>query len=221
MVCPYCGALCQNHYRFCAACGGALPVPEKKGTHRVPLLIFTALALLGLSLYWVLPAPAPAMAEPTVQSDKGWFTAADGILRFDREAYTGGQQLTVPNRVGWSAVEWIDDGCFDDCDMLSEILLPDTVLRIGNGSFADCDALRGMDLPQGLITLGREAFLGCDALEAVHVPGSVNFIGADAFSGCPRLRYIFYDGTRQKWNQICGQDLGPQVAVICADGVIS
>ena len=220
MYCPYCGAACQDHYRFCAACGGSLPAPAKKGTHRVPLLILTALAVLGTCIFYAVPLSAPALPEATVQPETGWFTAADGNLRFDQDRYTGGQQLTVPDRVGWSTVEWIDDGCFRDCDMLSEILLPDTVLHIGTAAFADCDALRGMDLPQGLNTLGREAFAGCDALEAVHIPGSVNFIGADAFAGCPRLCYIFYDGTRQKWNQVCGQDLGPRVTVICADGVI-
>ena len=221
MFCPYCGAVCQESHRFCAACGGHLPTKEKKGTHRVPLLILTLLAVLGTCVFFAVPRTTPEPPPTEATEARDWFTAEDGNLRFDAEAYTGSGQLEVPKRVGREFVIWIDDNCFEDCDMLTEILLPDTVQHIGTAAFADCDSLRGIDLPQGLITLGRECFRSCGRLEAVHIPDSVNFVGADAFSGCDSLRYIFYDGTQQKWQQVCGQDLGPNVTVICSDGSYS
>ena len=221
MKCPYCGAFYHEDQRFCGYCGGALLYKEKKGTHLVPILILLALSVLGICIYFAFPLSVPEPPPAEVIDEGSWFTAEDGNLRFDSEAYTGSGQLEIPKRVDGEWVEWIDDSCFADCDMLTEILLPGTVRHIGTAAFADCDSLRGIQLPDGLITLGRECFRSCDRLEAVHIPDSVNFIGADTFAGCDSLRYIFYDGTQQKWRQVCGQDLGPNVTIICTDGSYS
>lgn len=216
MTCPGCGAVYDASAHFCGACGTPL-TSEKKGTHRVPILIMIALAVLGICVYFATGQMPEASSSGPFANDP-WFTADNGNLMFDKYLYNGSGQLTVPTTVDGEVVVWIDDSCFEDCDVLTEIILPDTVEHIGLSAFANCDALRAIDLPPALITVGTGAFAGCDALEAIHIPASVNYIGWDAFAGCDALSYVFYDGTWAQWNLIFGRELGPGVIICCTDG---
>lgn len=216
MKCPNCGARFDDNCRFCGACGTAL-VPEKRGGHLVPILLMLALTIAGLCIYFICGSPAePEVSVPTF--DSSWFTADNGNLKFDKFAYNGSGQLSVPPFIEGEAVIWVDDRCFEDCDVLTEVFLPGTVEHIGTAAFADCDSLMAIDLPDSLITIGGGAFRSCDSLEAVHVPDSVNFIATDAFDNCGALSYVFYDGTWAGWNAIFGSELAPGVTICCADG---
>lgn len=219
MKCPNCGAVYEDHCRFCGACGTPLTA-EKKGGHLVPIVLMLFLTVVGLCVYFATSDPvSPA---PTVSTfDPSWFTAENGNLKFDKYAYNGSGQLSVPPFIDGEGVEWVDDRCFEDCDVLTEVFLPTTVKHIGTAAFADCDSLRAIDLPSALITIGGEAFKGCDSLEAVHVPDSVNFIATDAFDDCDALSYVFFDGTWARWNTVFGRELPPGVVICCTDGKYS
>lgn len=219
MKCPNCGAVYEDHCRFCGACGTPL-TSEKKGGHLVPLLIMLALTIVGLCVYFAASgSTAPASTDSTF--DPSWFTVENGNLKFDKYVYNGSGQLSIPPFINGEVVTWVDDGCFEDSDILTEVFLPSTVEHIGSSAFADCDSLRAIDLPPELITIGSWAFRSCDSLEAVHVPDSVNFIATDAFDDCDALSYVFYDGTWASWNTIFGRELPPGVIICCSDGKYS
>lgn len=95
-------------------------------------------------------------------------------------------------------------------DSLREVLLPETVQRIGAGAFADCVALRVLKAANAK-ELGKGAFQGCTALIQVDLPLvltvedetfdrcaaltradllSAERIGAFAFAGCTRLAAV-------------------------------
>jgi len=75
-------------------------------------------------------------------------------------------------------------------DTLESIMIPDTVIRIGNHAFRNCLILDGIVMPQSLRIIGEHAFSGCKALSKVNLPESVIEIGDAAFCGCEALTSI-------------------------------
>ena len=61
---------------------------------------------------------------------------------------------------------------------------------ITNYAFAQCEELTGIKLPSSLITIGCEAFEGCISLASITIPDSVKSIKSEAFSGCTALKSI-------------------------------
>ena len=76
---------------------------------------------------------------------------------------------------------------FNGCSNLVEIILPDTLTKIGDFSFYGCINLKSIVIPEGITTIGKEAFFGCKKLDKIEIPESVTSIGEKAFSGCKFL----------------------------------
>ena len=214
MKCPNCGAQFDDTSRFCGICGSALEA-EKRGTHRVPILIMLALSIIGI---WVFIATSGAAVPQQTEPEYPWFRIYQGQLQFHADSYTGGTELAVPETVDGQTVTAIGEACFYDCAGMTEVILPDTITYIGMSAFEDCDSLRGIDLPDGVTDIDSAAFSGCDSLEAIHIPASVTFIGWDVFDDCGNLRYIFYDGTLEQWQSVFDYELNADTAVCCTDG---
>jgi hypothetical protein len=97
-------------------------------------------------------------------------------------------------------------GAFYGCSSLVEIVLPDTLVAIGENTFCNCCSLQGVALPDALAALGRHAFYGCPdvkitwapSLAALQALGKVNGAGQlrnDAFSGDTTLtKVVLPDG---------------------------
>ena len=85
-----------------------------------------------------------------------------------------------------SHVTDIDTACFCDCDLLTTVILPDSVTTISSYAFCTCEDLQYVYIPEGCSYIGEKAFLGCDELCYVKVPDGCE-IGKMAFDGCPRL----------------------------------
>ena len=67
----------------------------------------------------------------------------------------------------------IPDWCFNNCEKLPGIAIPETVTSIGSCAFRYCSALTAITLPQGLQKLGGNAFLYCENLPYVDVPDTL------------------------------------------------
>ncbi|HAW16473.1 MAG TPA: hypothetical protein DCW41_07225 [Clostridiales bacterium] len=109
---------------------------------------------------------------------------------------SGSGEVILPYGVnGFSEVVFAEDSnitsigedCFVDCDILTTVILPDTVTRIEDGAFNTCEDLEYVYLPEGLTYMGDEVFDYCDELAYIYVPDSVTYIGEWAFDDCPRL----------------------------------
>lgn len=59
---------------------------------------------------------------------------------------------------------------FVGCDMLIDLLLPDSVLRIGDGAFMDCDGLSRVHLNPTVSDIGNGVFACCDNLMEINMP---------------------------------------------------
>lgn len=221
MTCPNCQTACGENDRFCYRCGAPLQAapPVKKGSHWVPALILLILSALGIGIFFATAkSPAASKSAPRVSSDTPWFTTKNGMLYFDESLYTGGGKLTVPSQVNGETVLGLADGCFENCESLTTVILPATLRTIGREAFSGCTSMRGIFIPESVTEIGQEAFSGCVKLEAICIPESVTQIGRGTFESCDKLFYIFYPGTYAAWCELFDEFITPYTGVYCADG---
>ena len=72
---------------------------------------------------------------------------------------------------------------------VSEFIVPNGVLRIGDNAFAECIGLKRIGLPVGLEYIGDKAFYYC-GIEEIAIPDTVVHIGSKAFGICFNLKAI-------------------------------
>ena len=105
----------------------------------------------------------------------------------DHRIYDADTGHGIPSAEPGSNITTISKDCFSDCDLITNVIIPDTVKRIEDGAFDTCEDLEYVYLPEGLEYIGDEAFDYCDELSYVWIPDSVTHIGKWAFDDCPRL----------------------------------
>lgn len=71
--------------------------------------------------------------------------------------------------------------CFNYTVHLKEVVLPESMRKIGNGAFSDCENLETVHFPKKLTRIGSYAFSLTTALSEVRLPQTVKKIGRNAF----------------------------------------
>ena len=79
------------------------------------------------------------------------------------------------------------DGCFEACQDLAIVTLPEGQKTIPPLAFNNCPKLRQINLPESLTEIGLQAFRDCRALTVKKFPGSLRAIRDYAFSDCTGL----------------------------------
>ena len=117
--------------------------------------------------------------------------------------------VTIPPSVTFkdNGIEYevaeIGELAFNDCDQLTEIIIPNSVQSIGNSAFHNCIALTSITIPNDIL-ISELCFEKCTQLSTMKiivagdtpVPASVE--DANAFQSCPAERQIIFqtpDGT--------------------------
>ncbi len=75
----------------------------------------------------------------------------------------------------------LDEGAFENCTMLNEVILSDGIDRIESYAFSGCNALEKVTLGHSVLSIGENAFLNCENLSQIYIPETVTFVGQDAF----------------------------------------
>ena len=104
--------------------------------------------------------------------------------------------LVIPN-----GVERIGSGAFRGCGNLTSVTIPASVKTIGDSAFYECNGLTEVTIPEGVTEIGQYAFSSCSKLTTVAIPVSVESIGYDAFY-CSSLTDVTYGGTQAQWDKI-------------------
>ena len=84
----------------------------------------------------------------------------------------------------------IPDDCCLGCVLLTTVILPSSLLSIGQYAFHGCESLRKITLPKSLSSIGRCCFWGCSKLESIVFPNSVTTFGDSALAHCTSLSEV-------------------------------
>ena len=82
-----------------------------------------------------------------------------------------------------------------------DLVLPDSVTKIGNSAFGNCEKLERVYLPKNLATIGDNVF-GGSSLDSVIIPKTLTSIGYGSFNNCRDLKVVYFSGTEDEWKKI-------------------
>ena len=88
----------------------------------------------------------------------------------------------------------IGDWAFSECISLTSIEIPSSVKTIGKWTFNECVNLKNVFLHDGLVSIDYGAFIDCNSLESIFIPRSVDNIEESCFDRLPSLVSIDVDG---------------------------
>ncbi|HIU99370.1 MAG TPA: leucine-rich repeat protein [Candidatus Limadaptatus stercoripullorum] len=113
------------------------------------------------------------------------FDDADANPVFSADLYLNGElatELVIPE-----SVTRIGQYAFIDCISLISVTIPNTVTNIENSAFCGCTALTSISIPDSVTSIEDSAFGYCTSLTSVTIPDSVTSIGSGAFRDCSSL----------------------------------
>ena len=106
--------------------------------------------------------------------------------------YSG--SIVIPSTVTYNGTTYqvtsIGEEAFRQCDGLTSVTIPNSVMNIGGYAFDNCYVLTNVTIPNSVTTIGENAFSGCFALANITIPNSVTTIGDFAFEYCQALTSI-------------------------------
>ena len=115
----------------------------------------------------------------------------NGLTRLGEMAFTNTPWLESKMKTGKPVIE---NGVLISAEEVTgKYTVPKTVRCIGGQAFAqgyyseERELLTQVVLPDGLIGIGDGAFYNCTGLKSINVPDSVEYIGVSAFSECTSL----------------------------------
>lgn len=110
----------------------------------------------------------------------------EGCSSLKKVTFQNGSKLKLITASDWNSTT----GPFSGCSALEQVLLPDTVTRIGYRAFYGCSSLLTINIPEGVSEIGEYAFYNCKKLDGIEIPEACRSIGEDAFCNCSRLTKI-------------------------------
>ena len=94
-------------------------------------------------------------------------------------------ELTLPE-----GVIKIGAFAFTNCKDLKSVKIPDSVTQIGEGAFQNCSSLQSITIGNGVESIGSFAFYECSVIESFSAPASLKSIGNYAFERCTSLKEV-------------------------------
>lgn len=98
--------------------------------------------------------------------------------------------ITVPN-----GIEVIGRYCFyqnnvNDCWMIKEIVLPNSIKKIEEKAFSHNYKLSRINIPENVESIGSYAFEECRSLQSIILPQTIQVLEDGVFCGCPLKNLI-------------------------------
>lgn len=146
------------------------------------VLTFYLLALVGFSAPMLVHG-----AEDRQSTDSDFHIDEEGCLT----SYTGSEEhVVIPEgvkRIGGNP----DNSIFEDTETeIKSIVIPDSVIEIGERAFYTCLQLEEVTMGNGVKKIGQEAFAGCFKMKTIHLSDSLQEIGLRAFNFCESLEAL-------------------------------
>gem|GEM_PF-774900 len=118
--------------------------------------------------------------------------AGQATITWFNKDYSGA--LVITNTLGGCPVTDIGVRAFRKCTNLTDVVIPGSVVRIGDSAFGDsfsgCTSLTNVTIPASVSRTGNRAFFGCTSLVSVTISSGVTRIDDSSFYGCSRLANV-------------------------------
>lgn len=127
---------------------------------------------------------------------KGTFEIEQGILYICQRAFEYCKDITeiiIPN-----SVRRIGPNAFDNCKKLTKIIIPSSVVEICSAAFNDCSLLKQVIILSSNIEFGDNPFTGCSGLDIICASGDYN-IKDGAIYNKDATKLISYIGINQSF----------------------
>ncbi len=153
--------------------------------------------LESISLNGVVSVGANAFSECTALKS---VTFGDNLTSISYGVFsgcTGIKDVYLSNIKAWCETEFVGynsnpmfyaENVYLGGALLTDLVVPDGVTRIGLYAFYDCDTLKSVKLPNSVTYIGNYAFAYCRSLESINIPDSVTVIGQDAFYAASKVK---------------------------------
>lgn len=95
----------------------------------------------------------------------------------------------------------IGNKAFANCKSLTDINIPNSVIKINDMAFDHCTKLESVTIGDRVTTIGENAFGNCTSLKNVTIPSGITSIGDTAFLNCSKLIYNIYNKAKYLGNE--------------------
>jgi len=102
--------------------------------------------------------------------------------------FSGINKITIN---GPSSLASIGESAFQNCDLLTSLVLPDTITSIESRAFYNCRFLTSINIPATINIINTEVFGACHRLTSINIPSTVTRIGNSAFDSCGITTFNF------------------------------
>ena len=99
---------------------------------------------------------------------------------------------------------------------IKELVLPPSVVSIGDHAFYGCTGMRTVRLPHALRSIGDYAFRGCTHIDVLHLPDALESIGKSAFAQCTGVVGLYLPSTNVIYLQTNRPKLLKKIAPLCS-----
>ena len=130
-------------------------------------------------------------------------------LNKDKNAYTLtsigvciNTDIVIPSSYLGLPITSIDSNVFANYTALTNIVIPDSVIKIPENAFKGCSNLTNVVLGNGITKIAKNAFYDCYNLKNVLLGNSIVEIEDNAFHSCLSLEYIRIPNSIQKMGTI-------------------
>lgn len=162
---------------------------------------------------------APDNRAPHPQSDFTYECSADQVAI---TGFSGKGRVVIPATFDGSLrVTKISAEAFKNNTEITEVIIPEGVLSIGDKAFTKCSNVNSFTLPESLLQIGRLAFQDCLSLTSITLPRNLTSLGLMTFGGCTNLREINIDKASNVYGSENGVvfDKSKSEIVTCAQSI--
>ncbi|MBE6814806.1 MAG: hypothetical protein E7522_05080 [Ruminococcaceae bacterium] len=102
--------------------------------------------------------------------------------------------LTIPSEFNGKRVTKIGNGAFANCESLTSVVIPDSVVSLGEMAFYSCGSLETVTLSSNITVIPDEAFAYCESLKTLPITEKITSIGESAFYGSGKHSKVSLSG---------------------------
>lgn len=158
--------------------------------------IYQLMTAIVIALFIVL-LPSMVKADTNTWNDEQqgieWqyeVDSSDNIINLDCKTTSVTGKVEIPATIDGKNVISLKNYIFDNNTGLTEVVIPETLEKIGENAFRECTGIRKISIPGNVKTIGNSAFSGCTGLTEINLNKGVVNINSGAFHGCSGVKSI-------------------------------